>query len=376
MKIVITKEMCPHEKRVAISPEITKKLSDLGHDVLIEDHAGKDAGFSNADYEAVGAKIEKNKGKLLKQADVVFQISPLSEEDIAHLSAKTVLMSIMKPYSNGPLMQKIATQKVTCFALELIPRISRAQAMDILSSQSNLAGYKAVVDSAAEYGRAMPMMMTAAGTVPPAKVLVLGAGVAGLQAIATARRMGAVVSAFDVRSSAKEQVESLGAKFIEVDATESGDAAGGYAKEMSDDYKKRQSEKLAETIKSQDIVITTAQIPGKTAPILITEEMVKSMKAGAIIYDLAIESGGNCQLSDFGKTVTKHGVKIIGHANVPARIAQDASQLFSRNIFNFFKILCDKEGKSLALNWDDEILKGSALTHDGQIIHPNFIEKA
>jgi NAD(P) transhydrogenase subunit alpha len=258
----------------------------------------------------------------------------------------------------------------------MIPRISRAQAMDVLSSQSNLAGYKAVVDAVAAYGRAVPMMMTAAGTIRPAKILVIGAGVAGLQAIATARRMGAIVSAFDVRAVAKEQVQSLGATFVEVPSDESGETAGGYAKEMSEDYKKRQMEKLAEVVRQQDIIITTALIPGKPAPILITTDMLKSMKLGSIVFDLAIENGGNCEGAEFGKTVTKHGVQIIGTANVPSQIAFDASQLFARNILNFLKILTGKEGTpeatTLALNFDDEILKGSCLTHNGQIVHSQF----
>ncbi len=284
MKIVVRKESTPHEKRVALSPEITKKLVDLGHDVLIEENAGKESGFSDELYEKAGAKIGKKKSSFLEKADVILQVSPPSLEDSDDLPEKSILVSMMRPHDNADLIKKLAAKKITSFALELIPRISRAQSMDVLSSQSNLAGYKAVVDAAAEYGRAMPMMMTAAGTVAPAKVLILGAGVAGLQAIATARRLGAIVSAFDVRPAVKEQVESLGAIFVEVDnsAAESGEDSGGYAKEMSKDYQKRQSAKLAEVIQNQDIVISTAQIPGKPAPTLITDAMVKTMKPGAV----------------------------------------------------------------------------------------------
>lgn len=372
MKIVVTKETTAHERRVAITPDVAKKLVEMGHEVIVEDGAGREAGFTEKAYRDVGAEVTKEKASALKTADIVVQVAPPSEELCTQLPKNSVLISLLKPFNNGELLKKLAKQSVTSFSLEMIPRISRAQSMDVLSSQSNLAGYKAVVDAAAEYGRAMPLMMTAAGTIPPAKVLILGVGVAGLQAIATARRLGAVVSAFDVRSAVKEQVESLGATFVEVESEESGDGAGGYAKEMSDDYKKRQTEKLEQVIALQDIVITTAQIPGKTAPILVTEAMVKTMKAGSIIYDMALESGGNCAVSEFGKTITKHGVKIIGHANVPSRIAQDSSQVFSKNVLNFLKILMDKEGKTVQLNWEDDIIKGSAITHDGAIVHPTF----
>jgi NAD(P) transhydrogenase subunit alpha len=244
--------------------------------------------------------------------------------------------------------------------------------MDILSSQSNLAGYKAVLDAAAVYGRAFPMMMTAAGTVPPAKVLVLGAGVAGLQAIATAKRLGAVVSAFDVRPAVKEQVMSLGAKFVEVDpdAAKDAETAGGYAKEMSEDYKRKQADKIAETLQKTDIAISTALIPGKPAPVLITEEMVKGMRKGSVIVDLAVEAGGNCPLSEYGKVVEKHGVILVGHANVPARLAADASLLYAKNILNFLTLSYDKDSKGMKINWDDEIIKGTALCRDGKIIHP------
>lgn len=372
MKILVLKEIDQHEKRVAVSPEVTKKLVEAGFEVTVEKDAGKESGMIDAAYEAVGAKIVKEIKSALKTADIIPHVAPIAADNLKECKENVILISLMKPYNNQEIIKGLATKKITTFALELIPRISRAQAIDVLSSQSNLAGYKAVIDAASEYGRAMPMMMTAAGTITPAKVLVIGAGVAGLQAIATARRMGAVVSAFDVRSVAKEQVQSLGANFIEISSEESGDGSGGYAKEMSEDYKKRQAEKLAETIKSQDIVITTAQIPGKKAPLLITEEMVKSMKPGSIIMDLAIETGGNCAYAEFGKTVIKNGVKIIGPANILSRIAYDASQVFAKNILNLLKIMLNKEGTAIELNFEDEIIKGACLTHNGSVIHPNF----
>ncbi|MBW8308827.1 MAG: Re/Si-specific NAD(P)(+) transhydrogenase subunit alpha [Candidatus Paracaedibacteraceae bacterium] len=372
MKILVLKETAAHEGRVSLTPETVKKLIDQGHEILVEKDAGKSSGVGDDLYTAAGAKISKDASKDISKADLVTVVSFDSMDQLKGIKEGTVLVGLMKPYQNTKLLKDLAKKKVTTLALELIPRISRAQAMDVLSSQSNLAGYKAVVDSAAEYGRAMPMMMTAAGTIPPARVLILGAGVAGLQAIATAKRMGAVVTAFDVRPAVKEQVESLGAAFVEVEADESGDGGGGYAKEMSGDYKRRQSEKLAEVVKSQDIIVTTALIPGKPAPVLITADMVKSMKEGSIIYDLAAENGGNCELTEFGKVITKYGVKIMGYANVPSRIGFDASQVFGRNIFNLLKIMIDTNA-SLAINFDDDIIKGCCLTHDGAIVHPNFL---
>ncbi len=372
MKIFVPKETSPYEKRVALTPEIIKKFADMNVTTLVEKDAGKEAGIPDNLFEAAGAQIVKDKEASLKEADLLIRVAPPSDDEIKALKAKSIILALMKPHSQAELLKKLAQSQITTVGLELIPRISRAQAMDVLSSQSNLAGYKAVVDCAAEFGRAFPMMMTAAGTIPPAKVLIIGAGVAGLQAIATARRLGAVVSAFDVRAAAKEQVESLGATFVEVPSDETGEGTGGYAKEMSEDYKKRQAEKLAEVVKSQDIIITTALIPGKPAPVLITEAMVKTMKPGSIIYDLAVENGGNCELSEFGKTVTKQGVKIIGHANVPSRIPFDASQVYARNIFNFLKTFMDSTTGQVTLNFEDEIIKGAALTHDGQVVHPQF----
>lgn len=372
MKIIAMKETSANEKRVSMTPEVVKKLIDLGHDVILEKDAGKEAGFSNDDYKKAGATIAASLKDSLAEADIVTHVSPPSVEELKALKSGSILISLFRPHFNAPLLKKLAQSKVTSLSLEMIPRISRAQAMDVLSSQSNLSGYKAAIDSAAAFEKAIPMMMTAAGTIAPAKVLVIGAGVAGLQAIATARRMGAIVSAFDVRSASKEQVESLGATFVEVPSEESGDAAGGYAKEMSEDYKRRQGEKLAEVLATQDIVITTALIPGKPAPILITADMVKTMKPGSIIFDLAIENGGNCELAELNKTVLKNGVKIIAPANVPSTVAFDASQLFARNIFNLLKIMMDKDTGNLNLNMDDEIIKGACLTHKGEIIHPSF----
>jgi NAD(P) transhydrogenase subunit alpha len=281
---------------------------------------------------------------------------------------------MLNPYGARDSIAGYAAKGVNAFAMELMPRITRAQSMDVLSSQSNLAGYKAVIDAAAEFGRAFPMMMTAAGTIAPARVLVMGAGVAGLQAIATARRLGAIVSATDVRPAAKEQVESLGGSFVAVEDEEfkQAETAGGYAKEMSDAYKAKQAALIAETIKKQDVVITTALIPGRKAPVLVSEEMVQSMKLGSVIVDLAVEQGGNCPLSEAGKVVVKHGVKIVGHTNVPSRLAVDATALYARNLLNFVTLLVDKETKALKVNWEDEIVQGVALTRDGQVIHPTF----
>jgi NAD(P) transhydrogenase subunit alpha len=285
-----------------------------------------------------------------------------------------VLIGFLGPLTNGPGIKAIAATGATSFAMEAIPRISRAQSMDALSSQATVAGYRAVLIAAQEQGRFFPMLMTAAGTIPPAQVLVLGAGVAGLQAIATARRLGAIVSATDVRPATKEQVESLGATFVAVEDEEfkQAETAGGYAKEMSDAYKAKQAALVAEHIKKQDIIITTALIPGRKAPVLVSEDMVKSMKPGSVIVDLAVEQGGNCPLSEVGKVVEKHGVKLVGHANVPSRLAADATSLYARNLLNFLTLLIDKESKGLKINWEDEIVKGVALTRDGQIIHPNF----
>jgi len=285
---------------------------------------------------------------------------------------------MMDPYGEDAALKAMADAGIIAFAMELLPRITRAQVMDVLSSQANLAGYRAVIDAAAEYGRALPMMMTAAGTVPAAKVFVMGAGVAGLQAIATARRLGAIVTATDVRPAAKEQVESLGAKFIAVEDEEfkQAETAGGYAKEMSKEYQAKQAALVSEHIKKQDIVITTALIPGRLAPRLISRDMVAAMRPGSVIVDLAVERGGNCELARAGEVVESGGVKIIGHPNVPSRIAASASSLYARNLFAFLEILVDKNARALAINWDDEIIKATALTRDGAVVHPGFAPKS
>jgi NAD(P) transhydrogenase subunit alpha len=376
MKIVAPKESADFECRVAITPEVSKKLINLGHDVIIEKGAGVAAGIPDADYEAAGAKIAKDTKSLYQGADIVIRVNPPTTSELTSLPKNCILIGMLKPHGNEKLVKDLSKRNVTAFALEFIPRISRAQGMDVLSSQSNLAGYKAVVDAAAEFGRAMPMMMTAAGMIPPARALILGAGVAGLQAIATARRLGAIVSAFDVRPAVKEQVESLGATFVEVESTESGEGTGGYAREMSADYKKRQQAKLEEVMRQQDIVITTAQIPGKPAPILIPLKMIKTMKTGSIIVDLAVESGGNCEASQVGKVSVKDGVKILGYPNFPSRIPFDASQVYARNVLNFLKLLLEPNGKALAIDWKDEIVMGAVLCHEGKIIHPAFKSSA
>jgi NAD(P) transhydrogenase subunit alpha len=370
MLIVALKETAIHEKRVAITPDTVKKYQELNYKISLENDAGKEAGYLNQIYEKVGVTILKSREELLKQADILLSSAPITEQDVQGLKKNAVVIGLLKPHQNANLLEQLAKKKITSFSLELVPRITRAQSMDVLSSQSNLAGYKAVVDAASHFKRAFPLMMTSAGTIAAARVLVIGAGVAGLQAIATAKRLGAIVSAFDVRSSAKEQVESLGGTFIQVDTEESGDAQGGYAKEMSEAYKQAQAEKLAEIVKTQDIIVTTAQIPGKPAPVLITANMVKTMKPGSVIIDLAAESGGNCSDTVWGKTVVKDGITLIGPANILSSIATDASQLYSRNIYNFIKTLFNSENHAIA--WQDEIVQATALTHEGHIIHPQF----
>lgn len=372
MRISVVKETAEFEKRIALTPDLVKRLTDAGHEVVVEKNAGTDAGFLDELFTDAGASIGKDFKETVRDSNVVLKVGPLDDKQVAAVSKNSILIAIQKPHGNKKLFEKVAKQNITAFALEFVPRITRAQSMDVLSSQSNLAGYRAVIEGSFEFDRALPLMMTAAGTVSAAKVLIIGAGVAGLQAIATAKRLGAVVSAFDVRTAAKEQVQSLGATFIEVDSGESGDGTGGYAKEMSDDYKKAQAAKLHEVLKLQDIVITTALIPGKPAPMLIPKEMVADMKVGSVIVDLAIESGGNCELSKPGLSVTKNGVKIVAHPNMPSRIAFNASQLYGKNVFNFLNLLIDSESKNLKIDFDDEIIKSSCLCHDGNLLHSVF----
>ncbi|WP_339834168.1 Re/Si-specific NAD(P)(+) transhydrogenase subunit alpha [uncultured Parvibaculum sp.] len=374
MKLAIPKERLDGEPRVAASVETVKKLTALGLQVTVEAGAGDGASISDALYRDAGAEIASGAAEALKDADIVFKVRAPSDEELGLMKRGAMLAAILNPYDDKARFQKYAAAGVNAFAMELMPRISRAQSMDVLSSQSNLAGYKAVINAAAAFTRAMPMMMTAAGTIAPARVFVMGVGVAGLQAIATAKRLGAIVSATDVRSATKEQVESLGGTFVMVESEESGDAAGGYAKEMSEDYKRRQAALVAEHIKKQDIVITTALIPGRPAPELVSEEMVKTMKPGSILVDLAVERGGNCPLSEPGKRVVKHGITIIGDLNVAGQLAVDASSLYAKNLLNFITPMIDKETKVLAIDWDDETITGTCLTRDGQIVHPSLRE--
>ena len=373
MKIAIAKETLPAEKRVAATPETVKKLIALGAEVFVEQGAGANAATPDETYAMAGAKLVSS-ADIYKDADVILRVRHPYAADVQRMKKGAVLIGLLSPYSEKDVLKACATQGVTAFSMELVPRITRAQTMDVLSSQANLAGYRAVLEAANEFGRGFPMMMTAAGTVPPAKVFIMGAGVAGLQAIATARRLGAQVSATDVRMAAKEQVQSLGASFVMVEneETKAAETSGGYAKEMSDDYKKQQAALISDTIKKQDIVITTALIPGRKAPVLVNDDMVKSMKPGSVIVDLAVEQGGNCSLAKAGEVVNAGGVKIVGHLNMPSRIAVDASALYSRNLLAFLTPLIDKESKNLKINWEDEIVKATALTCDGQIVHPNF----
>jgi NAD(P) transhydrogenase subunit alpha len=372
MKVAIIKERGEHETRVAASPDSVKKLVGLGLAVAVEDGAGSRARYSDEDYRNAGAEICSNSDSLLSDADVLLCVERPPRDCVARLRRGALLIGQLAPHGERGAIEQYAECGVDAFAMELMPRISRAQSMDVLSSQSNLAGYKAVIDAAAAFERAMPMMMTAAGTIAPGRVMVLGAGVAGLQAIATARRLGAIVSATDVRPAAKEQVESLGANFVMVESEETAQAetAGGYAKEMSEDYKRRQAALVAETLKKQDIVICTALIPGRPAPLLVTREMAESMRAGSIIVDLAVEQGGNCELSRPGEIVNHGGVRIIGHHNVPGRLPVDASALYARNLFNFIAPFVDAESGAISIDWEDELVTGTALTRDGRIVHP------
>jgi len=372
VKLAVLKERRDGETRVAASPDTVKKFKGLGLDVAVEAGAGAGARMADAEYQAAGATIAPDAATALAGADVVLSVRAPDAGEIAAMKRGAVLAALLAPYTDRDTPAKLAAQGIDAFAMEFLPRISRAQAMDVLSSQANLAGYKAVIDAAAQFGRAMPMMMTAAGTIAPARVLVMGVGVAGLQAIATARRLGAIVSATDVRPATKEQVESLGATFVAVmdEEFKNAQTAGGYAKEMSPEYRAKQAALIADTIRKQDIVITTALIPGRKAPVLVDEEMVKSMKPGSVIVDLAAEQGGNCPLTKAGEVVERHGVTIMGYTNLPGRLAVDASSLYARNLLNFVSLIVDKKTGALALNWDDEIIKGAGLTRGGQIVHP------
>lgn len=370
MKVAVLREYKPGELRVAATPDSVKKYIAAGASVAVETGAGAGSSIADADYQAAGASVGDAQS-CVKDAQIILTVRSPENAALSSLPDGALLVGMLDPYGERDKIVAYNQKKLSAFSLEFLPRISRAQSMDVLSSQSNLAGYRAVIDAVAALGKAVPMMMTAAGTVAPAKALILGAGVAGLQAIATAKRLGAVVSAFDVRTAAKEQVESLGAKFVEVPAEESGDAAGGYAKEMSEDYKRKQSQLIHDTIKKQDIVISTALIPGKPAPVLITEAMVKDMKPGSVIVDLAAIAGGNCPLTELDKVVVKHGVTLIGYGNIPSRVAADASQLYARNLYHFVStLMITKEG--LGVKWEDELIVGTLLTKDGATVHKSF----
>jgi NAD(P) transhydrogenase subunit alpha len=375
MRIAVAREIDATESRVAATPETVKKMKAFGADIAVEPDAGTKSGIPDSEFAAAGATVTSD---AVKDADVVLKVRRPASSELAHYKKGALVIAMMDPYGEDAALKAMADAGVVAFAMELLPRITRAQVMDVLSSQANLAGYRAVVDAAAAYGRALPMMMTAAGTVPAAKVFVMGAGVAGLQAIATARRLGAIVTATDVRPAAKEQVESLGAKFIAVEDEEfkQAETAAGYAKEMSKEYQAKQAALVADHIKKQDIVITTALIPGRPAPRLLSKEMVASMRPGSVVVDLAVERGGNCELAKAGEVVDAGGVKIVGYRNVPGRIAASASSLYARNLFAFLEILVDKTTKALAVDWNDEIVKATALTRDGAVIHPSFAPKS
>ena len=378
MLIAIPKETDPHEFRVAASPETVKKFIALGASVHIEAGAGAGSSIPDADFVGAGAQIIGSAAETLGNADIVLMVRRPAEAALAHIKSGAIVAAIMDPYGNDAALAAMAHAKIASFAMELIPRISRAQSMDVLSSQANLAGYRAVVDGAAEYGRALPMMMTAAGTVPAARVFIMGVGVAGLQAIATARRMGAIVTATDVRPATKEQVESLGAKFVAVEDDEfkQAETAGGYAKQMSAEYQAKQAALVATHITKQDIVITTALIPGRPAPKLVSGEMVASMKAGSVLVDLAVERGGNVDGAKLNEKVMAGTVAIIGYSSAN-RLAATASALYAKNLYTFVEtVMVDKTAKKLDVKWDDEIIKATCLTRDGAVVHPNFQPKA
>lgn len=371
LTLAVLKESADHELRVAATPETVKKYIAKGFKVSVVTGAGVNAAYPDADYVTAGANLIADNDSAAKDADIILCVQPPSLK--LTTKADAILIGLLAPYNATDRLSGYAKQNLTTVSMELVPRITRAQAMDVLSSQSNLAGYRAVLEAATIFPRAFPMMMTAAGTIPPARVFVMGAGVAGLQAIATARRLGAIVSATDVRAASKEQVQSLGASFVMVESDEvkQAETSGGYAKEMSDDFKQKQAKLVAETLVKQDIVITTALIPGRPAPLLVTEDMVKSMRSGSVIIDLAAQQGGNCALTKIGQIVDVNGVKVVGFHNISSHIATDSSALYARNLMNLLGLLVDKDG-ALALNMDDDIIKATVLTKGGSIIHPNF----
>lgn len=379
MRIAVPAENDPSEHRVAATPETVKRFKGLGAEVVVQSNAGHASGFLDSAYEAAGAQIAHGAEETVRDADVVLRVRRPSADDLNGLKKGAAVISIMDPYGNVDAVRSLAEKGAAAFAMEFMPRITRAQVMDVLSSQANIAGYRAVVDAAAEYGRAMPMMMTAAGTVPAAKMFIMGVGVAGLQAIATARRLGGIVTATDVRPATKEQVESLGAKFVAVENEEfkQAETSGGYAKEMSESYQREQSALITGHIAKQDIVITTALIPGRPAPKLVSKAMVESMRPGSVIVDLAAERGGNCELTKPGEIyTTENGVKIVGTTNVAGKVPATASSLYSKNLLAFVETFFDKESKSFRIPWDDELVKATLLTKDGKLVHANFADAA
>jgi len=361
MRIVSVSENHKIEKRIAISPDIAKKYIALGLEVSLSENYGEHLGFKDSEYKELGVKIYKNTKEIIDSADIIVQLGLPSDEVTSLIKENQTLIGVLDPHNNKEKIEILSKKNINVFSLEMLPRITRAQSMDILSSQANLAGYKAVIESFANFEKAIPMMMTAAGTVPAAKVLVVGAGVAGLQAIATAKRMGAIVFATDVRMASKEQVESLGGKFLTVEGAENLETEGGYAKEASDDFKKKQEELLGETLKKIDIVICTALIPGKKAPVIIKENMIGSMQAGSVIYDLAAIQGGNTAFSEVDKIVNKGGVRIMGETNILNKLPISASNLYAKNVFNFVSNLYDKENKKININLEDEIIEKTLI---------------
>jgi len=371
MLIAVPAESQSYEKRVAATPETVKKFIAAGCDLVLEKGAGAAANYPDAAYIEQGARLANDFSSTCGDADLILKVRALNADELGQVKKGATTASLVNPFGNT-LLQAYADAGIACFCMEMVPRISRAQSMDVLSSQANIAGYKSILLAMEHYQRFFPMLMTAAGTVQPAKVLVMGAGVAGLQAIATARRMGANVEAFDVRAAAKEQVESLGARFVEVAAAPDAEDAGGYAKEMDDDYKRRQGELVAEHAAKSDIIITTALIPGRPAPVLITEEMLKHMKAGSVIVDMAVEMGGNCPLSEADVVVVKHGVTLVGITNIPALMATDASSLYARNLFNFIAPMLQEDG-GLQIDRDDEVIEAALLCAGGEFLKPQLL---
>ena len=361
MRIGSITENKKFEKRIAITPDIVKKYTSLGFEVCLSENYGSHIGIKDQQYIEMGVKISKNELEILNSSDIIVQLGMLSDDNLINIKENQTLIGILNPYDNKEKLEKLAKKKINLFSLELLPRITRAQSMDILSSQANLAGYKAVIESFANFEKAIPMMMTAAGTIPAAKVLIVGAGVAGLQAIATAKRMGAIVFATDVRMASKEQVESLGGKFLSVEGSENLETEGGYAKEASDDFKKKQEELLSETLKKIDVVICTALIPGKKAPLIIKDNMVDNMQPGSVIYDLAAIQGGNTAFTEVDKVIERNGIKIMGETNILNKLPVSASSLYAKNVFNFVDNLFDKKNKKININLEDEIIEKTLI---------------